>query len=518
MSVLGFVINLSDEPAEQLQTCLMRLRYHYPESPVVVIEDGLASHDIESVAHQYNAHHNRGSYLKRAECGGRWWNRSLHAAVQLGCEYVLKIDPDTWINRRFTHLPTGSLSRGIAGRVHNAGTSKEVIQGGAQLFHHTAIERILASGVLNGPQLRSVYAYLPNDIHGMVDPSWLTTGYMCSDYLLMHVMREVGLKSVNWPDCYCYHRQTPSFNATAQYPISHPHKVRCPQVGYGPGEALHVVVTCKGRWKHLSQTLASFVETNTTITIVDYDCPDRTAARVAEANELKKFEHHLPKIRVVHYRPEVGDDSFNLNRARNLGAADTATGWLCFLDADLALKPGWGNMVRSRLRPGYYFTATPGKWGMSGSCVVEADAYQKVNGYDELYQGWGCDDIDFYLRLRQAGVRPGGWDDSLAESIKHTDADRVRFQAESKEDRHEQLSVYFAAKRDWIVEHDRLPGLRERQGIKADAERSVRELTAMTSEQREIFFRRHPRRHWHRHRHWHWPHRHHHHPHPPYGC
>ena len=137
---------------------------------------------------------------------------------------------------------------------------------------------------------------------------------------------------------------------------------------------------------------------------------------------------------MIRYLPEPGDNSFNLDRARNLGAADKPNGWLCFLDADFA-APGagaGGEMVRARIRPGYYFTPFPGRWGMSGSCIVEAEQYHRVGGYDELYRGWGCDDIDFYLMLRTLGVRPQGWDDSLAEAIQHSDAVRTQFQDRNK--------------------------------------------------------------------------------------
>ena len=31
--------------------------------------------------------------------------------------------------------------------------------------------------------------------------------------------------------------------------------------------------------------------------------------------------------------------------------------------------------------------------------------YERVNGYDENFVGWGCEDDDLRLRLRHAGVR-----------------------------------------------------------------------------------------------------------------
>jgi GT2 family glycosyltransferase len=36
---------------------------------------------------------------------------------------------------------------------------------------------------------------------------------------------------------------------------------------------------------------------------------------------------------------------------------------------------------------------------------VWREDYEAVNGFDEVFRGWGCEDDDFGARLRQAGVR-----------------------------------------------------------------------------------------------------------------
>lgn len=464
MDTISFVVNVGEESAAQVSFCLKHLRSCYPIAPVVIIQDGLRNAEIDAVAAKHGAHHIYGAYLKRAECGGAWWHRTLHAASQIGSDYVVKIDPDTRINKRFSHLPTGNLSSAVAGRLHNNGTPLEIIQGGAQLFHQTVIDQIIQSGALLDENLKCCYSYISKDVHGeLIKPWWLSQGYLCTDYILSYISRQLGLSLINWDDCGCYGGHTPNFHETGHYAITHRHKIDDVFEGIDPEEPLHAIVTCKGRWKHLSETLPLLLkQPNLTITVVDYGCPDSTAEKLVDRNEVLAKNSSSKQITVIDYSNQPGSDVFNLNRARNLGAVDKPDGWLAFVDADLLLHSGWADMIRSKLRPGRYYTAYPGKWGMSGSCVVESKAYHKVGGYDELYEGWGADDVDFYMRLRQSGVRPDGWDDSLASSIKHSDYDRVRFQTMEKEQSHTLSRIYFNLKRDWIIRHNRLPNFFER--------------------------------------------------------
>jgi glycosyltransferase involved in cell wall biosynthesis len=54
----------------------------------------------------------------------------------------------------------------------------------------------------------------------------------------------------------------------------------------------------------------------------------------------------------------------------------------------------------------YEFTAHPTKPKLNGcDCGIWRTDFEKVNGFDENFEGWGCEDDDLGLRLRRAGVR-----------------------------------------------------------------------------------------------------------------
>jgi glycosyltransferase involved in cell wall biosynthesis len=71
-----------------------------------------------------------------------------------------------------------------------------------------------------------------------------------------------------------------------------------------------IVTTCKSRLDHLKQSLPNMISQGAhEVIVVDYDCPEGTAAWV---------EKHHPGVRVVRATDPIG---FCLSRARNLGIA-----------------------------------------------------------------------------------------------------------------------------------------------------------------------------------------------------
>jgi glycosyltransferase involved in cell wall biosynthesis len=175
---------------------------------------------------------------------------------------------------------------------------------------------------------------------------------------------------------------------------------------------------------------------------------------------VRAWAEHLP---LRHVRQE--DGGYRLARIRNLGAGEAAGDLLVFIDGDVVPRrhfvramrrsavPGWF-VAGKRLLLGRELTARaladrlpiqrwslphwalhydqagplraltprdrrrPGRAGLP-EFVPHADGYgfllgvsradfERVNGYDARFAGWGGEDVDMALRLRRAGLR-GGW-------------------------------------------------------------------------------------------------------------
>ncbi len=196
-----------------------------------------------------------------------------------------------------------------------------------------------------------------------------------------------------------------------------------------------IITTCKGRLEHLKQTLPRMLEQGAAeVIVVDYSCPDGTAAWVAK---------HFPAARVV---TVAGEKGFSNWRARNAGAAAATSDLLLFCDADTILAPKAGEAIARALPPKTYgffkrnATARFNKAGLRlgsnqlrGFHAIPAPAYRRLGGYDEVLRGWGAGgDTDLEERLEMAGLSRRPLNPALVEDvIEHDNADRTRHHDDS---------------------------------------------------------------------------------------
>lgn len=180
------------------------------------------------------------------------------------------------------------------------------------------------------------------------------------------------------------------------------------------------VTTCKGRLHHLKESLPRMVEQRPDeIVVVDYGCPDGTGDWV---------EATYPGVRLV----RVTDDAeFSASRARNIGVRATTAEWLCFIDADMRMQPGWLDWMRGNLHPRCFFVASE-EDGVSdveaaGTVVCTRQAFDAIGGYDEVFRGWGGEDTDFYKRLALQALGRAYYPRHFLDPIRHGEEERFRF-------------------------------------------------------------------------------------------
>jgi hypothetical protein len=176
------------------------------------------------------------------------------------------------------------------------------------------------------------------------------------------------------------------------------------------------ITTCRGRLASLKESLPTFVaQPGTSCVVVDYECPQGTAAWVTK---------HFPQVRVVHV---TDSPRFELSRARNLGAEAADAPWLCFVDADVCLAPHFAATVVPLLEPRCFYQAEPRARELWGTCVVQRDDFRRIEGYDEVLQGWGAEDGDLYARLKMIGTRLRTFPGELLTPVPHDESARVQY-------------------------------------------------------------------------------------------
>jgi len=150
------------------------------------------------------------------------------------------------------------------------------------------------------------------------------------------------------------------------------------------------VTTCKGRLTHIQETLPLLWEqAKQDIVMVDYSCPQKSGQWV---------EKNYPQVHVV----RVNKDGFNVSDARNQGARDLTCDFICFIDADVKVYPGFLEWLNGNLNPYCFYTIakTNGPNELWGTIIVPTQAYKLIRGYDELFSGWGARMMIFITALR----------------------------------------------------------------------------------------------------------------------
>jgi len=176
------------------------------------------------------------------------------------------------------------------------------------------------------------------------------------------------------------------------------------------------VTTCMGRLSVLRQTLGPMLDQpGASCVVVDYSCPDRAGDWV-EANH--------PEARVVRV---PGQTRWHASAARNIGARHADATWICFVDSDVVLEPGFSAALLSTLEPGGFYRTWSDDRGLGGTFACCRADFERVGGYDEVYPCWGEEDNDLYDALEFVGVEPRALPEPLPRHLPHGNDQRTQF-------------------------------------------------------------------------------------------
>jgi hypothetical protein len=65
-----------------------------------------------------------------------------------------------------------------------------------------------------------------------------------------------------------------------------------------------------------------------------------------------------------------------------------------------------------------------GGGGNYGTFACAALDFKAIGGYDEVFEGWGREDKDMYVRLQHAGIKKAFYSPDLVRVIEHDDSER----------------------------------------------------------------------------------------------
>jgi len=194
--------------------------------------------------------------------------------------------------------------------------------------------------------------------------------------------------------------------------------------------------TCKGRLQHLRETLPQNMQDNLDypnckFVVLNYGSPDGMNDYLRET--FGGFVA-MGKLAVYSFREAGG---FQMAHAKNMahraGMIERAD-ILVNVDADNFTRPGFARFVAQQFaaHKNAFLWSCQRKdsvdrlpRGISGRIAVTRNQFLKAGGYDEKYDTWGPDDVDFKVRLTRLGCEPREIDRQYLDAIRH--GDKLRF-------------------------------------------------------------------------------------------
>jgi hypothetical protein len=197
-----------------LHVCLSQLRSVYPEARVIVASDDKEADPAPETVEKYRIDVKHEHGLFAIEHGAALLHYMLGHYLEMPTPWLIKIDPDTIIWRRFRDLPKGMT---VFGYVQYAGIS--AVQGGCEGFTLAAAERMYDSRMLRNPIFK--------------DPTkWATanhiieytkrTGCITEDWIIGYVAHLLGIPITACPEILSEWNK-PVTN-DKDYAATHPHK------------------------------------------------------------------------------------------------------------------------------------------------------------------------------------------------------------------------------------------------------------------------------------------------------
>jgi hypothetical protein len=203
---------------ELADACLRRLRTYFPCAHVIIRSDGDNDPRYPALAARHGTEYRAETRLFPVENGGAAIARMLELFLERPSRFLLKIDPDTVVHRRFAYLPTQS---GHFGTVMGAPGSLAV-QGGCIGLTIDAVRRIDKSGLLRHPDLKNPGIRRHESSYWRILARRAERcGLSSFDWTLGWAAAELRIPVFEFPEVHCTWK-TPVDNSDLRYAITHP--------------------------------------------------------------------------------------------------------------------------------------------------------------------------------------------------------------------------------------------------------------------------------------------------------
>lgn len=152
--MISFVINIFDEPKDQVKDLVKSLKDTYAKCQVLLVYDGIERYKIRGTKEL------EGEHLKDPKNGGKWTHRYLSFANEHAeFKHIIKLDPDTKVITQATDLPTTNCIFGNVIETKFGKTTFKTVHGGALGFTNDVVQWITENEWMLNPKFISNARY-----------------------------------------------------------------------------------------------------------------------------------------------------------------------------------------------------------------------------------------------------------------------------------------------------------------------------------------------------------------------
>lgn len=181
---------------------IRQIKFFFPSSAILGISDGTKDDSFRFYCQTHNVKYLEHQRLLYQSTGNQWIKRMFRFFQTYGdADYLLKIDPDCYVLRRFKFLP----DLDVAGTPFNISNKISFIHGGCVLYSKHACQKILSTNLIDADKYRTNMAfayrrfmapYKQRDEEAEIDR------FFCEDRVIGDVASNLGLKLGQWTEIY----------------------------------------------------------------------------------------------------------------------------------------------------------------------------------------------------------------------------------------------------------------------------------------------------------------------------
>ncbi len=175
---------------------IARIRSHYPSERIIVQSDGDPNPYYRELAEMFRCEYATGKRLYLVEHGGRMIQRMLNAYLKGPGDWLIKVDTDTRIDRRFINLPTGMA-------IYGSPLKQGPPQGGCVIIPRKVAQMLRDSRLFLSPLLK----YPVTSWGAAMTPAFLrdrleTTGCIGFEWTLYWACTQLDIPIVRHPEIF----------------------------------------------------------------------------------------------------------------------------------------------------------------------------------------------------------------------------------------------------------------------------------------------------------------------------